>query len=234
MISMPRAKNFTTTEYKEFIPNTTHKICSVYPRDIHVSNHNGSYTIPGKPEDADYGFVEVRPGLEKRDLGDGHYLSFLTIPAKEIAEDFIGIPQGDTQFLDRGIFVPEKKDPTPAEVQAAKERLFKWAETQVQKADITWTQRGSIKDIVDDAKIAAKMLKVEREWADSWTAKEIVICPACGERLNKGARIHAVGQGGCGERIEWNPDGSPYWPGDTQGRGKQLETPDIRPAQVRR
>lgn len=234
MAQVGSARNQFQTEYKEFIPNVPHKICSVYMRDIPVANHHGSYVIPAKPDDADYGFVEVRPGLEKRDFGEGRFVSFLTIPAKAVAEDFIGIPQGDSQFLDRGIFVPEGATPTPKEIAAARERLLKWAETQIRVADVSWAQRGSIKDIADDAKLAAKLMKLEREWADSWKAKESAVCPACGEAINRNARIHAVGQGGCGERIEWNPDGTPFWPNDKVGAGRQVETPDIRQANVRR
>jgi len=222
MMSTPRAQNSFRTEYKEFIPRTPHKICSVYPRDVSVENHNGAYIIPAPKEGQEYGFVEVQPGLEKRDFGDGHFASFLTIYAKLVAEDFIGIPQGDTQFTDRGIFVPEGIDPTKEEIAAAREKLMKWAEGQVTRADVTWAQRGSIKDIADDAKAAAKLLKLERDWADSWKAKEVMACPACGEAVNKNARIHAVGQGGCGERIYWTEDGNPYWP-ETEKPGPKAE-----------
>lgn len=200
------------TEYKEFIDaKVTHKICSVYPREIHLSNSNGAYTVPAKPDDADFGFVEIRPGLEKRDLGEGRFIAFLTIPAKDIAEDYILIPQGDTQFLDRGLFVPAGLEPTPEEITAARERLMKWAESQVMRADVNWAQNGSIREIADDSKLAAKMLRLDREWADSWKARDVATCPACGEAINKGAKIHAIGQGGCGQRIFWNDDGTPYW-----------------------
>ena len=212
-IATPRNLNeLNKTEYKEFIPNVPHKICSVFSKDIYVANHNGSYVIPAKPENAKYGYVEINPGLEKRELGDGKYLSFLTIPAKLVAEDFIGIPQGETQFLERGLFVPAGDEPTDEEIAAATERLMKWAEKQINRADVSWAQTGNIREIADDAKFAAKLLKLSREWADSWKAKDMAVCPACNEAINKGARIHAVGQGGCGERIFWAEDGTPYWP----------------------
>ena len=212
-IATPRTLNeLQHTEYKEFIPNVPHKICSVFSRDIYVANHNGSYCIPARPENGKYGCVEVRPGLEKRELGDGKYLSYLTIPAKLIAEDFILIPQGETQFTDRGVFVPAGDEPTDEELAQAQDRLMKWAEKQVGRADVSWAQTGNIREIADDAKFAAKLLKLTREWADSWKAKDVSVCPACNEAINKGARIHAVGQGGCGERIFWAEDGTPYWP----------------------
>lgn len=202
----------TQTEHRKFIPDVTHKICSVYPRQMTIENAHGAYIIPAKPDGQEYGFVEVRPGYEKRDFGEGRFASFMTIAAKDVAEDFIGIPQGETQFTDRGVFVPAGEVPTPEEIAAARARLMAWAESQIQHADVSWAQRGSIKDIADDAKIAARMMKLEREWADSWKAKEVGVCPACGQAINKGARIHAVGQGGCGERIEWSADGVASWP----------------------
>lgn len=215
LMSTPRTlQELSATDYQEFIPNVPHNICSVYLKDVYVANHNGSYCIPAPKPGERYGSVPVHPGLEKRQLGDGKYLSYLTIPAKKVAEDFIGIPQGETQFVDRGIFVPAGDVPTEEELAAAEEKLRAWAERQVGKADVTWAQTGKITDIADDAKFAAKLLKLTRDWADSWKSKDMAVCPACNEAINKGAKIHAVGQGGCGERIYWNDDGTPYWPSE--------------------
>lgn len=216
-IQIPATGHGPQVTFNKYIPDTTHKLCSVFPRPFYFHNHNGSYELPACTGKMDFTFVEVRPGLDRYDLGEDKHVVAQAIPSKTIAEDYAGILNGSTDLTDRGVFVPAGEIPTPEEVTEAREKLAKWAASTVGKADRMWAQNQKISDISDDAKLAAGVLSIEREWAKDFVPVEKIACPVCGEPMNKGAKIHSIGQKGCGQRIGWGDDGVPYWADEKKG-----------------
>lgn len=210
-INVPAHGHGPQVTLKEYIPRVTHKLCSVFPRPFYFHDANGQYELKGCKPGQPFSFVEIQPGYDKYDLGEDKHVVALAITAKDIAKDYAMIHQGSDMYTSRGVFVPEGEEPTPEEVAAARQKLAQWAEETVRKADRMWSMTQKITDISDDAKLAAGVIAVEREWASDWTAIEKVACPACGEPMNKGARIHSVGQKGCGQRISYDESGKAFW-----------------------
>jgi len=210
-IQIPATGHGPQVTLKEYIPRVKHKLCSVFPRPFYFHDANGQYELPACTPKMAYSFVEIQPGYDKYDLGEDKHISALAITAKEIAKDYAGILAGSDSLTSRGVFVPEGEEPTEAEIISARKRLAEWAEDTVRKADRMWSATQRITDISDDAKLAAGVISVEREWAADWIAVEKVLCPVCNEPMNKGAKIHSVGQKGCGQRIFWDENGKPSW-----------------------
>ena len=210
-IQIPATGHGPQVTLNEYIPRVNHKLCSVFPRPFYFHDANGQYELPPCTRDMAYSYVWIQPGYDKHDLGEDKHISSLVIYAKDIAKDYAGILSGATDRTDRGVFVPEGTEPTEAEIKVAREKLAKWAEATVRKADVMWSQSGKISDISDDAKLAAGFISVEREWAKDFVAVEKIECPACGESMNKGAKIHSVGQKGCGQRINYDETGKAVW-----------------------
>lgn len=199
--------------YNEYVPTTPHKICSVFPREIHFDNHNGSFTLPACEDGQDYSFVEVGPGCEKYDLGEDRHIVSRCIKAKDIAEDYIGIPSGRSDYTDRGIFVPEGDRPTGTEIAEARQRLRRWFESQISEADHALNVHGNVNQIETNARLALKYLGLTRPWGTSYTPEETQTCPACIGQMRKGAFIHSTNdRGGCGQKIAYRTDGEAFWP----------------------
>lgn len=195
----------------KFVPETPHKICSVFPVVVEFHNHNGHYVVPACSEGAEYTYCKVNPGYTKYDLGEDKHLVNLSIPAKTVAEDFLGILAGRTDFLDRGLFVPEGEDPTKEELEQARSRMRLWFETQVQKADEGYGLHGAARFLESTARLAVRHLGLKRAWAESYVPQVTVDCPACMKPMTNGAKIHSVGEGGCGQRIGYDKEGAPFW-----------------------
>jgi hypothetical protein len=212
-IQIPATGHGPQVTMKEYIPRVPHLLCSVFPRPFFFHDANGQYELPGckGTEPTGCSSVSIQPGYDKYDLGEDKHISALSIPAKEIAKDYAGLLTGTTMFTDRGVFVPEGDAPTKEEVNAARKRLEAWAKDTVGKADRMWAQTQKITDISDDAKLAANCLSIERTWAQDWDPVEKIACPACGEPMNLGAKIHSIGQKGCGQRINYDDAGKPFW-----------------------
>lgn len=212
-IQIPSTGHGPQVTLKEYIPRVGHLLCSVFPRPFFFHDANGQYQLPAYTEDDPNGFasVVIQPGYDKYDLGEDKHISALSIPAKEIAKDYAGILAGSTSLTDRGVFVPEGDAPTKEEILAARKKLEAWAKDTVGKADRMWAQTQKITDISDDAKLAANTLSIERTWAQDWDPVEKINCPACNEPMNKGAKIHSIGQKGCGQRINYDADGNAFW-----------------------
>lgn len=210
-IQIPSTGHGPQVTLKEYIPRTNHMLCSVFPRPFYFHDHNGQYELPACIGKADFSYVWIQPGYDKYDLGEDKHISALSIPAKEIAKDYAKILQGSNELTDRGVFVPDAPEPTPAEIRAAREKLSKWAEATVRKADVMWSQTQKITDISDDAKLAANVISVDREWAKDFVVVDKIPCPACGEPMNFGAKIHSVGLKGCGQRINYDAENKPFW-----------------------
>lgn len=204
--------------YSKSVPDTPHKICSVFPKPIYFHNHNGSYTLPECPPGTPYSYVEVLPGLEKYDMGEDKHRVFQSIPSKIVAEDFIGIPNGSTQYTDLGIFVPEGDTPTPTELASARKRLRAFWERKIDEADREYGLRGQARFIDSNARLAVKELGLKREWAESRQPESATQeCPACKKPMTVGALIHSVhDHQGCGVRISYDKERRPYpvWEGN--------------------
>ena len=198
-------------ELTEFIPRKNHKICSVFPGEIHFHNHHGSYVLPGCPEGKRFTFVEVQPGYNKYDLGEDKHLVHLSIAAKTIAEDFIGVISGRTDYIDRGVFVPEGDEPTDQELAEAEGHLRKWLESKINEAEKVFAETGRMSWIDSNAKAAARRMGARFKWAEDFNAKQMIDCPACARPMPKGAKIHSIGEGGCGQRILYDANGAPQW-----------------------
>lgn len=199
--------------YNEYVPATTHKICSVFPGEVYFHNPNGDYTVPGCKEDERYSFVEINAAYEKYDLGEDRHIVSRSITSKQAAEDFIGIPAGNKEYLDRGLFVPAGELPTDAEIAAANNRLKLWLEKQVESADREYGMRGQTRFVDTNARLALKKLGLNRPWGDSYTPEETQVCPACKSPMRKGALIHSVNdRSGCGQKVAYNAANEPFWP----------------------
>ena len=196
---------------RELIPRKNHKICSVFPGEIIFHNHNGMYVLPGCKDGERYSYVEVQPGYDRFDLGEDRHLVELVNTAKLIAQDFIGLVAGRTDYLERGIFVPAGDEPTDEELAKAEAHLRKWLEVKINEAERVFAETGKLGWIDSNAKAAARRMGAKYKWAEDFNAKEMIDCPACARPMPKGAKIHSMGEGGCGQRIIYDFANNPQW-----------------------
>lgn len=209
--------------HNKYVSEETHKICSVFPGPVHLHNHHGDYTIPACGDNEEFASVEIQPGYDKYDLGEDRHIVSLSITSKEVAEDFIGIPAGRTDYIDRGIFVPAGKLPTKEELADARKKLSAWLERQVLDADREYGQRGQARFVDSNARLALKKLGLNRPWGASYTPEETQPCPACKGPMRKGAAIHSQNdREGCGQKVGYNSTGAPYWP-DAPASAERVE-----------
>lgn len=211
MLQIPNLKPGPQVNYRKYVSDDTHKICSVFPKEVHLHNHNGEYMIPGKKPGERFSFVEIRPGLEKYELGEERYLVAQNILSIDVAKDYVGLTRGSEDLANRGVFVPEGDEPTEEEIVAAEKRLFDWLQLKLDEGDREFSNTGKINHIDDNAKLASKLLGMEREWLGTSRVTAPMECPVCGNTIRKGSRICPVGQKGCGSRLGYDEAGNVYW-----------------------
>lgn len=205
-----------------------HKICSVFPRKIHCIAHwsnGGGYEIPApKPGEA-YSFVEVGPGEHKFDMGNGQRFTARDISSADMARDVIGLSRerqvlnNDTgqlqtvpgryssHFTRMGVFVPEGDVPTEQEIAAARAQLIAFFNEKLAEGDVEYQRHKNAAFVEEICRVAAEFLHADRPWIGRiGEVQEKVSCPACREKINRGATkcVH------CTSRIGYNRDGVPF------------------------
>jgi hypothetical protein len=193
------------TTYVETIPATdTHKICSVYPRPFTFSVH-GYVTLPafddktpkenlGEVEGIKFSFVEVIPGVTRRDDSVDTGTQFIekyhverNIPARVVALDTLGYSLNDKyeasetrasqSMKARGVFVPASKMPTKDELLAAKKALMDGAAKAYDEAQMYWAQFRRTNNIDENARVAAHLLGESPEWLGGVKSASINVTP---------------------------------------------------------
>ena len=224
-----------------------HKVCNTWPAEFAIPHPTGPhYTIPAKPEDKRYAFLEVGPKPSTMDLGECRTLSLLNIPAKTLALDLIELsPAGrdpitgkmmaparvTSQFFERGLFVPEGDEPTDEELTAAETRRKRYMLEQIRRGDAAYARdHGSPVNVPGDARIAAEFLKIERPWAGSMetvVSAAAMPCPIISTHtVNRGDKKCIV----CNEWIGWDEKGQPFAANDPD-RKRAMAAAVARPEQ---
>jgi hypothetical protein len=193
-----------TTYVETISPTETHKICSVYPRPFTFSVH-GYVTLPacddktpkenlGEVDGIRYSFVEVLPGLTRKDesvdTGDQFiekYYVERNIPARAVALDTLGYSldrsyaasetRASQSMVARGVFVPAGKNPTKEELLAAKDALMAGAAAAFDAAQMEWAQYRKTTNIDENARVAAHLLGESPEWLGGQKSSSIGAAP---------------------------------------------------------
>lgn len=180
---MARIKKVTskdgTVDYIEHVPNVTHKICSLYPRIIHLETKSvpacteeTSPEVSGVVGGVKYSFVEVPPKCSRVFIGGGKNDKWevrLDVSAYDNARDMIGYVFSDQtdeptpsprsrELEGRGLFVPVGDVPTVAEIEAAKAKQLEFFHAVCEKAQSDWATTHKMTEIKDLQLIAAREL----------------------------------------------------------------------------
>lgn len=191
-VSKMDIKRNATTTLREVIPWTaTHKVCSIYPKEVIFPTHGG-YVLPacddkapknqtGEVEGIKYTFIEVHPGrnVEDKSVDTGNqflerYEVKQEIPAYTVALDLAGYAVAESGAISethlakthkgRGIFVPVGDVPTKQELLDAKQAWLESAVVEYDAAQSSWAQNRKTSNITDHARLAAHLLGKNPEW----------------------------------------------------------------------
>ena len=195
------------------------KLCSVVPWDLYITHWSMQGVLPAAASGA-VGSVVVGPGVSKRDLGNNQHVAIVNISPRVMALDLMGLEAGrcdnrnrpktghSSSWWEMGVFVPEGDEPTEEEVAAANARLRTWCTERVIHGDNQYAMTKNAGAVDALAKKAARILKVDREWAQDLTEGSGGIdCPCCRGRIRAGAKkcVH------CNELVGYDKAGKPYW-----------------------
>ena len=175
------------TIFKRIVPDDTHKICSIFPKEVFLEE---SVRVPsclekdnpnqiGMVDGVVYSFVEVHPKRSAKFIGGGMNDTWEVtqdVSSYDHARDLIGYafsdesddpsPTDRSRDLEgRGLFVPKGATPTLLEIQAAKEKQTAYFEAVVNKAQNYWAQNRKMNDINELSLIAARAVGGKYEWA---------------------------------------------------------------------
>jgi hypothetical protein len=197
----PWVKQNRRTVRAEINPLDKSTVVSIYPVAIDEKKPTiqpGKFHIPAGTYEKPATLV-VGPSSWWRELGDDEPL--LEIPqssiliADSIVRDYaIGLIECNMNDLMPGLFfvpgevqvkelliVPKYK----AMLDKAKANQDRWWQALVKNADVLWARtNGNPLAISDDARIAARHLKLEKAWEKDNIMLEMVPCKACGNRNN--------------------------------------------------
>jgi hypothetical protein len=151
---------------------------------IDAPDHSAARALPP------YALTTIAARTGSIDLGDKRTLEF-PISARDIAEDLareINADGGESSYF--GVFVCEGAEPTPEELEEARERLDLFYRTLVSTADKQWERTHNVVFISDLERRAARELKFEKEW--SYEPQQRIDCPACGEKLRPNVAVCRV------------------------------------------
>lgn len=196
------------------------RICSVYPAKVVITHGANNICVPECKETDRFVMSDpVGPGTEKRDFGNDQKLVLESISSRDNALDAIGLTRArvnsrgeslqartTSDWWESGYFVPEGDVPTDAEVAAAKSRLEEWARRWVNKGDESFAVDQKPARVDFRAKLAARILRVKRAWAEGMIAQAsgTIPCPSCRLPLMAGATKCPT----CGDRFTY-VDGHP-------------------------
>jgi hypothetical protein len=176
-------------------------VVSIYPVEIFEKKPTimpGTFRIPAGTYEKPATLV-VGPSSWWRELGEDEPL--LEIPqssiliADSIVRDYaIGLIECNMNDIMPGLFfvpgevtikelqnIPKYK----ALLDKSKANQDRWWQALVKMADILWARtNGNPLAISDDARIAARNLKLDKPWEKDFITLELVPCKACGTRNN--------------------------------------------------
>lgn len=78
--------------------------------------------------------------------------------AEDVAKDLV------SSHIDTGCFIAAGPKPTEEELQAAETKWQEWCQRKIAEADMDWARTPRFELISDDARKAAKELRIERPW----------------------------------------------------------------------
>ena len=147
----------------------------------------GSLEIAVPREGEAYAITPIHGCKGVIDLGDKRTMEY-AISAREIAEDLVREINGDSgEGSFHGVFVAEGMAPTPAELQAAREKLESFQRRLVDIADLEWERSHNPMFITDLERRAAREMKLDKPWL--YDPKPQAECPACGEKIKPGVAV---------------------------------------------
>ena len=181
------------TQVESPLANFTEKavICNINPQEMPLlfRTYQGPLRLNSPKPGEEFALTEIKWVKAYADRGDYEPLRPETraefiIGAREIAEDLCNeinsaIPTIRNSF--RGVFVCVDDKPTRQELDNAKKRLEETMKQLVSVGDVEWARYHRYEYIPDSARVAAKFLGLEKEWA--YQPEMRVDCPACGAKL---------------------------------------------------
>lgn len=197
----PWIKNNRRTVRAEINPLDKSTVVSIYPVEIDEKKPTimpGKFKIPAGTYEKPATLI-VGPSSWWRELGDDEPL--LEIPqssiliADSIVRDYaIGLIECNMNDIMPGLFfIPGEISVKEIQIipkyktmlDKAKANQDRWWQALVKMADILWARtNGNPLAISDDARIAARNLKLEKAWEADFISLELIPCVACGTRNN--------------------------------------------------
>ena len=195
----PWVINKRRTVRAEVNPLDKSTVVSIYPVAIDERKPTifpGRFIIPAGTYDNPSTLI-VGPSSWWRELGEDEPL--LEIPqssiliADSIVKDYSnGLLECNMNDITPGLFfVPGEVSVKELKVipkyvnmlNKARDNQNRWWNALVKMADILWARtNGNPLSISDDARIAARNLKLDKPWEKDFVAQELVPCKACGTR----------------------------------------------------
>ena len=187
-------------------------ICSVYPEKVYITHKGRSILVPECRDGMGCAKSDpIGPGTEEKDYGNAQKMVLESITARDNAMDAIGLSRerinsrGEkinarttSEWWERGYFVPAGDEPSEKEIAAARARLNEWARRWVLRGDDLFGQEGRANRVDYQAKVAARVLRVRRPWAEGITdVQQKTLCPSCRNEMNAGATKCST----CGDRF---------------------------------
>jgi hypothetical protein len=118
---------------------------------------------------------------------DDYISSKMGFTTAEDGDDFRPIP--GLMPLD-GVFTPEEiKTKHADKLKTLFDQQIKWFDILVRLADEDWQRFRSHKMITDEQRIAAKCLKIERDWSIDASKAGFVKCPVCRQSIDSEAIV---------------------------------------------
>lgn len=209
-------------------------IYSVYPVQAVITH--GAQTIVVPPCEPGMRVAKsepIGPGREIKDYGNDQKLVLESISSYDNALDAIGLTKArinsrgesiqartSSDWWESGYFVPEGAEPTEAEIAAARSRLKAWAQRWLDKGDEAFSVDQKPARVDFRAKLAARILKVRRAWAEGHVeTTDTIPCPSCRLPMVSGATKCSQ----CGDRFVY-VDGKPVLREDAGLVAAQLPT----------
>lgn len=167
-------------------------VFSVTPYTVLMKTFGFGPTIHvlGKPEGKKYSTTVINESVCFKDFGENQKETFRVAP-EDMLKDILADCDG------QGVWGSEDEVPTPEDVASAEKRQREFYLKSIAEADSIWARSGDPARIPFHARIGARELNIEREWAKDTSSMEP--CKGCKKLVSTGA----VKCGHCGAILDW-------------------------------
>jgi len=182
-------------------------VVSIFPKELHEYKPTimpGDFHIPaGRFENPSV--LVVGPSSWWRDIDPDQPLLEITNSSIQVADSivrdycngYIGCDMAESMpglfYLPGDHSVKKVVTEFKAHLDRAKKRQDNWFRSLVKIADILWARsNGNPITIMDDMRLAARELGLDKEWIKDFHAAELIRCQACGNMRNPAYPVCAV------------------------------------------